>query len=285
MRTLIKSLGLIFIVGLVIAGCDSSNIQGPDTDEATDIMEMQNHAFLSGTLSLNPFTQNELDNNWVADRQFPSGGVESVTFAGRDNVAAIGVVGADQSTAGAFYYFEGIKKVDNFGTDVQVDLYVPSEWQDANIVNVGFWTSDDPLSAYPLIVYRNSSEVDAGFYTYDVVFDEDANQWVGVYNLSDAPVNYNSWNTLAVTLNTDEDEANYTVNGLESGSMYASGDNIGQVFLNHYNDGVRDYTAYWHAGLLNPTSKNDCKKGGYAEYGFSNQGQCVRFVNTGKDSR
>ena len=34
-----------------------------------------------------------------------------------------------------------------------------------------------------------------------------------------------------------------------------------------------------------PASKDDCKKGGWADYGFSNQGQCIRFVNTGQDSR
>lgn len=34
-----------------------------------------------------------------------------------------------------------------------------------------------------------------------------------------------------------------------------------------------------------PATKNDCKKGGWADYGFRNQGQCIRFVNTGQDSR
>lgn len=33
------------------------------------------------------------------------------------------------------------------------------------------------------------------------------------------------------------------------------------------------------------TTKDDCKLGGYTTYGFKNQGQCVRFVETGKDSR
>jgi hypothetical protein len=32
-------------------------------------------------------------------------------------------------------------------------------------------------------------------------------------------------------------------------------------------------------------SKDDCKSGGYAAYGFKNQGLCIQFVNTGKDSR
>lgn len=34
-----------------------------------------------------------------------------------------------------------------------------------------------------------------------------------------------------------------------------------------------------------PTSVDDCKNGGWASYGFSNQGRCIQFVNTGKDSR
>ncbi len=33
------------------------------------------------------------------------------------------------------------------------------------------------------------------------------------------------------------------------------------------------------------TKKDDCKQEGYTTYGFKNQGQCVRFVETGKDSR
>lgn len=34
-----------------------------------------------------------------------------------------------------------------------------------------------------------------------------------------------------------------------------------------------------------PTTKEDCKNDGHLTYGFKNQGQCVRFLETGKDSR
>lgn len=37
--------------------------------------------------------------------------------------------------------------------------------------------------------------------------------------------------------------------------------------------------------ILSPETADDCKKGGWMDYGFKNQGQCVRFVETGKDSR
>ena len=28
-----------------------------------------------------------------------------------------------------------------------------------------------------------------------------------------------------------------------------------------------------------PTSKEDCKKGGWKQFGFKNQGQCIKYVN------
>jgi hypothetical protein len=30
---------------------------------------------------------------------------------------------------------------------------------------------------------------------------------------------------------------------------------------------------------VTPTAKDDCKKGGWAGFGFRNQGQCIKFVN------
>lgn len=37
--------------------------------------------------------------------------------------------------------------------------------------------------------------------------------------------------------------------------------------------------------LPDAQTKEDCMNGGWETYGFKNQGQCIRFVNTGKDSR
>jgi len=38
-------------------------------------------------------------------------------------------------------------------------------------------------------------------------------------------------------------------------------------------------------GLPTPATRDDGVDGGWARFGFSNQGQCIRFVNTGRDSR
>jgi hypothetical protein len=37
--------------------------------------------------------------------------------------------------------------------------------------------------------------------------------------------------------------------------------------------------------LLEPVGSEECMKGGWADFQFRNQGQCVRFVETGEDSR
>lgn len=37
--------------------------------------------------------------------------------------------------------------------------------------------------------------------------------------------------------------------------------------------------------LPDAQTKDDCKNDGWQDYGFRNQGQCIRFVETGKDSR
>jgi hypothetical protein len=37
--------------------------------------------------------------------------------------------------------------------------------------------------------------------------------------------------------------------------------------------------------VQDPETKADCKDGGWADYGFRNQGLCVAFVETGRDTR
>ena len=34
-----------------------------------------------------------------------------------------------------------------------------------------------------------------------------------------------------------------------------------------------------------PDARDACRQGGYADFGFDNQGRCMQYVNTGKDSR
>ncbi len=189
------------------------------------------------------FTQQELDDNWQADRLYPSGGVYSTSFGGRDHVAEIRMDSALASDDGSWHGFEGIQQSADHGLAVQVDLYVPSGFQ-THPVNAGFWASDAPtISVYPILAFRNDDTVDAGFYAYE------SSGWAA----TGIDANYDAWNTLSMTLDPDNDVVNYTINGQHAGSIAASGDSLGQVFLNQYNygairDNAADYTVHWNTG-------------------------------------
>lgn len=51
--------------------------------------------------------------------------------------------------------------------------------------------------------------------------------------------------------------------------------------------GERDWDFDWTRFdvLADAQTKEDCKDGGHEQFGFANQGQCIQFVNTGKDAR
>jgi hypothetical protein len=50
--------------------------------------------------------------------------------------------------------------------------------------------------------------------------------------------------------------------------------------------GERDWDFDWVTfEALAAATKDDCRTGGWEAHGFANQGQCIRFVETGQDSR
>jgi hypothetical protein len=69
---------------------------------------------------------------------------------------------------------------------------------------------------------------------------------------------------------------------LKAGGGWAGGFD-GNVDALIINDNVYDFELDEPAKQL--ASKNECKKRGWEAFGFRNQGQCIRFVNTGQDSR
>jgi len=256
---------------------------------------LANSHFISPTT----FTQVELNTNWEADRRFPTDDVTSVTEFGRENVARIGV-DSSETAVGTFQRTEGIKTVgvQNFGTAVEVDLYVDPAWQD-NATRAGFWVvGDDGAGArdnwFGIIEFINleistSGASAQGDHEGWRVWDS-TNGWT---NLNTAFA-YGEWVTLGIELDTIDEEYDFYIDGNLVGSGPAGENFIRELFLNSYNYGSdvfpnlgnNSYAAHWHNGELgDPESKSDCKEGGWEGFGFRNQGQCVRFVNTGQDSR
>lgn len=70
-------------------------------------------------------------------------------------------------------------------------------------------------------------------------------------------------------------------NGADTISAYPAG--RGEGDCSPFTGGVDDVLIAGRATVFDapliPTSKDQCKNGGYAQFGFRNQGQCVAFVN------
>ncbi len=257
-----------------------------------------------------PFTQAELDNNWEADRYFPTDGVTSVSAFARDDVARLGV-DSTETQADTFQRTEGIKTVgdQNFGDAVQVDLYIDEDWQD-KAVRAGFWVvGDDGDENTTGSASRDDWFVILEFVNLEPSTSGDSAQgdhegwryWdssIGWTNL-DTDFAYGEWVTLGIELDTDAQEYLYYINGDHVASASGGENFIRELFLNSYNYGLDEfpnlsndsYAAHWHVGEEEepapeePETISDCMQGGWEDYGFRNQGQCIRYVNTGKDSR
>jgi hypothetical protein len=255
---------------------------------------------MASTHLLPSFTQTELDNNWEADRFFPTDGVNSVTEFERVNVARIGI-DSEMTQAGTFQRTEGIKTIgaQNFGNEVQVDLYLDPDWA-TNAVRAGFWVvGDDGLGArddlFGIIEFVNLEPSTSG-----VSAQGNHEGWriwdstTGWMNL-DTSFEYGEWVTLGIVLDTSNQEYVYYINGEEVGTATGGENFIRELFLNSYNYGLDEfpnlenesYSAHWHAGLTMPETINECKRDGWKTFDnptFKNQGDCVSYVQSNENA-
>lgn len=75
-----------------------------------------------------------------------------------------------------------------------------------------------------------------------------------------------------------------TITGLGGPDEFASGAIPGWEAFPTGTTGVA-YDFVISPAEADPQNKEQCKNGGWEDYGFDNQGQCIRYVETGKDSR
>lgn len=227
-------------------------------------------------------TQAELDTNWMADRTTPSGGYGSVTFAERTDVLEIRVASENASATEGFNRTEGLKRSVTDVDALRVDLYIDPEWISSDVpVRAGLWgvgnDSTGAIAAYPIIEFTTRG-VDGfvGWRSWDGV----NGGWTNHPNLPYLP---GKWATLEIFHSPDSSEFGLTINSLPAISNAAGGAvTFSAVILNQYNyaGGGTDYATHWSqfatGQLLNfAGSKADCSDGGWAGYGFKNQGQCI----------
>jgi hypothetical protein len=252
---------------------------------------------------VDPFTQTELDTNWEADRRFPSDGVTSVSAFGRDNVARLGIDSTETTPSeNPFTRTEGIKTVgaQNFGLEVQVDLYLDPDWED-KAVRAGFWVVGDNGAGardelYGIIEFVNNEPCPESDCTNqaNITDHEGWRYWtspVGWTNL-DSPFQYGEWVTLKIILDPIAEQYTFFINGEQVASGPGGQNFIRELFLNSYNYGLdnfpeltsESYAAHWHAATA--TSKDECQNGGWEDLfdadgdAFKNQGDCIQYVST-----
>lgn len=292
----VPALAVLAILALAFlsTACSDGEIVGPIAMEDGPASFSEAVQASTASTQLEAFTQTELNTNWEGDRRFPTDGVTSVSSFGRDDVARIGI--DSQETAGSmFQRTEGIKTVgdNDFGLAVQVDLYVDPAWAD-NAVRAGFWVVGDDGDEST----TGNQSRDEWFGIIEFVNNEDHEGWrfwdsATGWTLSPHPFSYGEWVTLLIVLDPDNQEYSFSVGGVELGTGPGGETFMREVFLNSFNFGLDpqaglnsdSYAAHWHAGIEGIDSKEDCRDGAWEDLGFRNQGQCIRFVETGKDSR
>ena len=333
-HTLMKITGMLAIAGLIVLGCDNV------VDTPTDADTLQ-HQELSGLQSANngtldmlpPFNVEEMETNidlvntgnmsgiWTRDRSAPSGGVSSVSAFGRDDVGQLRFDDPPSVDieAGFFERTEGLRRIDNFGSAIHIDLYIDPDWENT-AVRAGFWVAgqgedydisdtEDPQvdrKAFAIIEFTtaDSEVIDEADPDQAEVSDGDdrwrmwdgaTGEWIDL----DAAVNYGEWASLEIVLDDDAGVFEHYINGEPQNTTPAGASElIGEVFLNSYNyayettaagtseDFLSPYSAHWHNGdVEEELARDDCMQGGWEAFGFRNQGQCIRYVNTGQDSR
>lgn len=223
-------------------------------------------------VGLDPFTEHELENNWGPDRQVPSGGVQSVSFDGCDDVAQLGIDSGNATPGGSgFTLTEGIKNppgpsasaTGNFGHAVQINLFLDPAWQD-NATRAGLWVvgddgdgARDNLFGILEFTHIEPSTDGTPAITDDFegwrIWESDPGEWINL------PTNftYGEWVTLRIALDTSTQEYNYFVNGVLVGTATGGANFIREVFINHYNFGTHEfptlnnesYAGHWFAGV------------------------------------
>lgn len=90
--------------------------------------------------------------------------------------------------------------------------------------------------------------------------------------------------TLAISGFPTQSDSYGAITGASDGSEFASGAIPGWESFPSGSHGV-SYDLTISPATVDPQNKEQCMDDGWADYGFRNQGQCIRFVETGQDDR
>lgn len=298
MRHLIHFTGIFLIIGIFLIGCDAV----VDSESVVTKPSNPGIAGVTATQSTNSTTIvwfqgfEENTEGWFGTIVRVASGTDDITSAGGEYHAVIG--------SGAFTRWGGYSSTfPPFGYVTKVDVYLDMDVADGSdkrfdfssaisdtggghrrdfIFNIGTYPSESGKWAasasnnvgWPADPGRNPIEItESGWYTLKHTFtaNEDGVLEVTMEIVDSEGTVLGTW-----LLSDPSDIIGATVGGNRYGWFVGTRFDFDALAIDN---------SFIGNIINNPTTKDDCKKGGWQQYGFSNQGRCIQFVNTGKDSR
>lgn len=123
-------------------------------------------------------------------------------------------------------------------------------------------------------VENGSVNTDAGTEAGKFIYLSDGPDFTDTDSGNDAPL-LSSWQVFA----------NVTMLGAEHMPVPGEGDRAVQALQRSSGVSTDGLGIIMALAPQNPETREDCMNGGWEDFGFRNQGLCIQFVNTGRDSR
>lgn len=185
---------------------------------------------------------------------------------------------------------------------ILTDQYGTGEWHGEPDAKEGTRLDEITTLAYSTFISPGSSQQipalqiqafteDGGF--FPLIFDSPNNAEIGEWQRWNT-TELNGWRT-ASWVDSDLEDGSSWQDVLNEFENSVIGWSLGIAAGTWPNQDFHGYTDLLTVGVngeettydfeVLPATKQDCMRGGWQEFDFRNQGQCIRFVNTGKDSR
>jgi choice-of-anchor C domain-containing protein len=171
-------------------------------------------------------------------------------------------------------------------------------WAYSDVDMGPYWTATDGLNSVDLngfhAGYISQALATVPGVTYTVVFDlagnpgypqnvkelqvsAGATSALYYFDTTGKSVTNMGWTTQSFSFTATAATTTLTFQSLHTGNPY--------IWQDQAQGAAVDNVRVTYEGQNNPTTADQCKNGGWVQYGFRNQGLCIQFVNTGKDSR
>lgn len=297
---------LLIISAFILYSCDSMTGNKADMNENPVVSSSVDIAANASTSAWYQGFETDAagwldaDDSWYGDVTRVSSGTNGITSSEDDYHA---IFSGDASSA-PFTRFDGYRDTWTGEWIAEIDIYLDPSWPTGSgfdysvaangsdgahqrdyIFHVGVVENEG-------LIVNGSNNTDFTVNSYKLLNENGGNYGVvstaGWYTLQHRF--YDDGGSLSVDLTLLDTDGNVLFSATRSNAgdlipAEVGGNRYGWFTVIDVANGIHVDAHELYFPLPDPETKDDCKKGGWEDFGFKNQGQCIQFVNTGKDSR